>query len=269
MSDTYDSSNLISYNSIINNDTVQNIEYDVTNKDNAFNSLGEIEDYTTNYLNKSDLSVDKKNSALDRLDNVNKAKQDMLQELDNNVSLFVDRFNNTNTNKINQQANLNIVNEELKRTKEKSELYHGEINNKMRNVQINTFYQKKYNSEISLLKFIIMVCIVLISISFTKRIGYFSDAAYSLLVGIIIFFGLVRTLYLIYDIIIRDKTNFDEIDNSYALDIYSSNGENDNGDDVEETTSNCPNTLKVDSLNFGDELDIDTSSYNSTYNMFS
>ena len=68
----------------------------------------------------------------------------MLQELDNNVSLFVDRFNNTNTNKINQQANLNIVNEELKRTKEKSELYHGEINNKMRNVQINTFTKKKY-----------------------------------------------------------------------------------------------------------------------------
>ena len=116
---------------------------------------------------------------------------------------------------------------------------------------------------------IIMVCIVLISISFTKRIGYFSDAAYSLLVGIIIFFGLVRTLYLIYDIIIRDKTNFDEIDNSYALDIYNSNVKNDNGDDVEETPINCPSNYAMDSLNFGDELDIDASSYNSTYNMLS
>ena len=262
MSDNYDSSNLISYNSIIDNNTVENIKYDVTNKNNAFDSLGKIEDYTTNYLNKSDLSVEKKNSALDRLDSVNRAKQDMLQELDNNVSLFVDRFNNTNTNKINQQANLNIVNEELKRTKEKSELYRGEINNKMRNVQINTFYQKKYNSEISLLKFIIMVCIVLITISVSKKVGYFSDAAYSLLVGIIIFLGVIRTLYLIYDIIIRDKTNFDEIDNSYALNLYGSNGENVNGDNVEETPINCPSNYQVDSLNFGDDLDIDVSSYN-------
>ena len=262
MSDNYDSSNLISYNSIIDNNTVENIRYDVSNKNNAFDSLGEIEIMATQNMNNSQLSVDDKNKALDRLDNINRAKQDMLQELDNNVSLFVDRFNNTNTNKINQQANLNIVNEELKRTKEKSELYRGEINNKMRNVQINTFYQKKYNSEISLLKFIIMVCIVLISISVGKKVGFFSDAAYSLLVGIIIFLGLIRTLYLIYDIIIRDKTNFDEIDNSYALNLYNSSGENDNGDDVEETPVNCPTNYAVDSLNFGDDLDIDMSSYN-------
>ncbi len=255
MSDNYDSANLISYNSIIDNNTVEKIENDVTNKNNAFDSLGEIEDYTTKQLKKSKLNVEEKNKSLDRLDNINKAKQDMLQELDNNVGLFVDRFNNTNTNKINQQANLNIVNEELKRTKERSEHYQGEINNKMRNVQINTFYQKKYDSQIHLLKFIIVVCIILICISFGKKLGYFSEGAYSLFVGIIMFLALIRTLYLMYDIVIRDKSNFDEIDNSYAMNLYASSGENENGEYVEEKTNECPSSYNVNSvLNFGEDV---------------
>ena len=60
MSDNYDSANLISYNSILDNNTVEKIENDVTNKNNAFDSLGEIEDYTTNQLKKSDFDLEKK-----------------------------------------------------------------------------------------------------------------------------------------------------------------------------------------------------------------
>ena len=54
----------------------------------------------------------------------------MLKELDAQVSVQQDRFNDTNTNKINQQANLNIVNSEIEKLK-KNVYYNDLINNKL------------------------------------------------------------------------------------------------------------------------------------------
>ena len=88
-----------------------------------------------------------------------------------------------------------------------------------------------------------MVCIFIIALSFGKKSGYINENIYAIIVGIIIFASILRIGYLFFDIFIRDKNNFDEIDNTWILGIYNSQGENANGDDEDDNGDNgdsCP-----------------------------
>lgn len=239
MPEKYDSKRFIDYNHIVNDSNIQNLDIDAYNKDAAFSSLGEMQSTITDNVSNVNLDRNDRKSNLNKLKSIFDAKTDMLKELDSQVSVQQDRYSDTNTNKINQQANLNIVNSEIEKTKEKNEYYNDMITNKVRNIQINTFYQKKYNSQISLLKFIIVVCIFIISLSFTRKSGYLNENIYAIIVGITIFISVFRIFYLLFDIFIRDKNNFDEIDNTWVLSAYGSNNENANGDD-DGSDDNCP-----------------------------
>ena len=241
MSEKYNSNHFLDYNHVVNDGNLQNLDIDSINKEAAFSSLGEMQQNITDNVSNVNLSINDRKNNLNQLKSLYDAKNDMLKELDAQVGVQQDRFNDTNTNKINQQANLNIVNSEIDKTKEKNEYYNDMITNKVRNIQINTFYQKKYNSQISLLKFIIVVCILIILLSFVKKSGFLNETVYAGLVGLIIFISIVRISYLLFDIFIRDKNNFDEIDNSWVLSVYNSNSENTNGDDVDDDDDKCSN----------------------------
>lgn len=239
MPETYESKSFLDYNHIVNDGNINSLDIDSVNKNAAFTSLGEMQTNLTTNVSNVNMSNNDRKDNLQKLKSIYDAKSDMLKELDAQVSVQQDRFNDTNTNKINQQANLNIVNSEIEKTKEKNVYYNDLINNKVRNIQINTFYQKKYSSQISLLKFIIMVCIFIIALSFGKKSGYLNENIFSIIVGIVIFVSILRIGYLIFDIFIRDKNNFDEIDNTWVLGVYGSEGENSNGED-DGSDDNCP-----------------------------
>tara|TARA_Y100001970_G_C14238389_1_gene863347 strand:+ start:1507 stop:2235 length:729 start_codon:yes stop_codon:yes gene_type:complete len=240
MPESYDSKNYLSYNHLVTDDNIQNLQHDSINKDAAFDSLGKINKIIEGEITDSSFSNNKRKNNVKKLNEINVAKQNMLTELDTQVSVLQDRFNNTNTNKINQQANLNIVNSEIKKTKDKNEYYNSIITDKVRNMQINTFYQKKYESQISLLKFIIVICIVIIFVSIIKRRGLLSEGTYGGIIGLIIFFSILRVSYLMYDIFIRDKNNFDEVEKEWVLTVYGSESNNSNADNVDDSETCSP-----------------------------
>ena len=189
------------------------------------------------YLNLDQEDAEK---ILKSIDDLTNTEQSYYDEIYTSTTSLSDIVNSTNTNKINQEANLKIVNEELNKTNVRNEYYDDKIKNNIRNIQINTFYQKKYQSQINILKFIILVCIVIISLSFIKKKGLISQRMYLLIIGIIIAASIIRICYMLYDIIIRDKNIFDEIDNSWVLSVFdSSSSRKQDGDDYEHDDQ-CP-----------------------------
>jgi hypothetical protein len=104
---------------------------------------------------------------------------------------------------INQLKFYNQVNDNLTSKK----------NDHLKQVQINTYYYKRYKSENQLLYFIMIVCVIIIIIAVIKqRVPFFDDYAYSIVIGIILSFSLMYILYSLWCLIYKDNHNYDEDD---------------------------------------------------------
>jgi hypothetical protein len=93
------------------------------------------------------------------------------------------------------------------------------IEDKLKQIQINTYYYKKYKSENQILYFIMIVVVVIIIISLIKNIVPFLDAAYSVIVSIILGFSLLYIINSIWQLIHKDNQNFDEDDYRFDSDV--------------------------------------------------
>ena len=93
------------------------------------------------------------------------------------------------------------------------------IDNKLKQIQINTYYYKKYKSENQILYFIIIVLVVIILISLIKTVLPFIDVVYSIIVSIILGFSLVYIIYSLWLLVNKDNQNFDEDSYHFNLDV--------------------------------------------------
>ena len=85
------------------------------------------------------------------------------------------------------------------------------INENVRQIQINTYYYKRYKSENQLLYFINIVLVFVIIISFIKKKNPFIDEfAYSIIIGTILGLSILYIIYNLWIIINKDDKNYDE-----------------------------------------------------------
>jgi predicted membrane channel-forming protein YqfA (hemolysin III family) len=85
------------------------------------------------------------------------------------------------------------------------------IQNEVKQIQINTYYYKKYKSKNQILYFIMIVLVIIILISLIKSVVPFIDEnAYSIILSIILGFSLLYIIYSIWHLVHKDNQNFDE-----------------------------------------------------------
>jgi len=80
--------------------------------------------------------------------------------------------------------------------------------NLKRNIEIDTYFYLKYNAQIEVLKFIIIVCCVSLIGSVFYHNGLITNDLYTIYLGIVFAVGLIYVFYKLYDIYIRDEINF-------------------------------------------------------------
>ena len=84
-------------------------------------------------------------------------------------------------------------------------------NDNLRQVQINTYYYKRYKSENQLLYFIMIVCVIIIIIALIKqRLPFLDDFAYSIIIGIILSISFIYILSSLWRLLYKDNHNYDE-----------------------------------------------------------
>lgn len=100
------------------------------------------------------------------------------------------------------------------------------LNEDLKKVQVNTYYYKRYKSENQILYFIMFTSFVIILIALIKKkLTYFDDLSYSIIVAIIMILSLSYILYSIYLLTYKDELNYDE-DNypNNSTDMYDISG---------------------------------------------
>ena len=74
------------------------------------------------------------------------------------------------------------------------------------------FYILKYKSQIDLLKYIILTCCVALLGSLAYHSSLMPSAAYTLYLIVVFSIGFIFIIYKYFDIFMRSKLNFNEID---------------------------------------------------------
>jgi len=84
--------------------------------------------------------------------------------------------------------------------------------NNMRMTEINTYYGEQYKAYIEVLKIVVWFSLSVLILTILKNMGILPDIVLNGLLGVVILGGLFYTLWLSYDISLRDRMNFSEYD---------------------------------------------------------
>lgn len=86
------------------------------------------------------------------------------------------------------------------------------IDDSRRMVGINTYYDKQYEARIKIMKFIVLICFIIIFLIVLLHLGWLPQELVTVLVVVTLFGGLFYAGSLINDMYQRSNINFDEYD---------------------------------------------------------
>lgn len=85
-----------------------------------------------------------------------------------------------------------------------------EVNDRERNLEINTYYEKKYLKQYQVIRNIVFLLALVLGVSFLFKSGFFGEKIFVSIIGLLLAFSIIYISYEVYDIFMRDNHNFDE-----------------------------------------------------------
>jgi hypothetical protein len=148
-------------------------------------------------------------ATINRINQLSQIRMSLYETLNNSFKSLQNNVNTKRTELVQLLTVVSVVEEELNNAKVQLNQLNEIKDGKMRMVEINTYYGKKYRAQSSLMKLIIFVGVILLIIAILRQKGLLPEGLGNLLFGVVFavggFFILRRTL----DLSFRDNMNFD------------------------------------------------------------
>jgi hypothetical protein len=135
------------------------------------------------------LTKDASDKIIQQIKDVSNMRINLYNTLKQNYSLYQSNVSNARDTIDAQSEAVNIVENELNNSKKRLSDMQDEKNNKLRYVEINTYYGKQYNDYTGIMQIIIYMCIPIIILSVLANKGFLPSNIYSGLLVIIITIG--------------------------------------------------------------------------------
>ena len=178
---------------------------------NDIQSLQTLEQELFNNLeNEPDISSDQQQQIISKINNISNMRVNLYQTLGGVNDFFKSSLNNSTNTLVEQTKAIEIVEQELNKSKKRLELLEEEKNNKIRLVEINNYYGQKYAEHSDLMKNIIYILIPVLILSLLKNKGILPDTIYYILVVIITVVGSYFLWHKFVSILTRDSMNYQE-----------------------------------------------------------
>ena len=158
------------------------------------------------------MTPEQKTSTINKINEISQMRVNLYSNLQDMYSFLKTNVSNSRTTLAEQMMALDIVDNELNEAKRRLQLLEDEKNNKLRLVEINTYYGKKYNANANIMKSIVFICVPVIILSILANSGLLPQIISGALIFIILVFGIIYIIYQLIDISNRDNMNFDEYD---------------------------------------------------------
>lgn len=156
------------------------------------------------------ISPEKQKEIINEINKISSMRINLYESLGDINNFFRSALNNSQGTLREQTAAIRIVEDELNGAKARLSALEDEKNNKIRLVQINTYYSDKYTEQTRLMKILILTLIPMVIVTFLYKKGILPNPIFYALVVIISIIGgwfLVKTWL---SIISRDNMNYRE-----------------------------------------------------------
>jgi hypothetical protein len=127
----------------------------------------------------------------------------MYGNMQNNVS-------NSRTDLVDQMTVVGVVEEELNNSKANLNKLTNAKNNKVRMVEINTYYSKRYSAHAGVMKLLILICLPLLILAILKKKKLVPGNVATGISSVIIIIGAFLFIRRVWDLSRRDNMNYDE-----------------------------------------------------------
>jgi hypothetical protein len=151
----------------------------------------------------------------EQISNLSDARLAMYNAISDKADVLQTGVANSRTDLVSQMTLLGVVEDQLNKAKDSIDKLQNRNDTKMRMVQINTYYGKRYESQGNIMKKIIFVCVPLLILFILKKKGKIPELISNYAIGITIAVGAFVIIGELWDFYTRSNIDFDEYDWKY------------------------------------------------------
>tara|TARA_B100001996_G_C18628617_1_gene580842 strand:- start:351 stop:1175 length:825 start_codon:yes stop_codon:yes gene_type:complete len=165
-------------------------------------------DGTTSYSN---MDLDNLNDYILNalVENENLSKNELKNKL-NHAIKTENLYKNVKNNEFYNPALKTMAIEDISLDSQTIENIQQSLHNKERNLEIRTYYEDKMKQQIIIVKIVIVICLIMLALSFFYKINVLSTNIYLVLIGIGLASIVIFTVGKLVDILMRDNYKYDE-----------------------------------------------------------
>ena len=163
-----------------------------------------------NSLENQNLNADQRKQIIDKINQISQMRIDLYANLKDSYSNYQQNVSFSRNVVNDQMLSVDVIENELNDSKRRLNLLEEQKNNKIRLVEINTYYGKQYSAHKEIMIIIVLMCIPILILTILANKEIIPSKLNIIVTGLIIVFGLTIIGYKIIDISNRDKINYDE-----------------------------------------------------------
>ena len=158
------------------------------------------------------ITTEQKQQAINKINEISQMRVNLYANLKDIYTFFQKNVASSRTTLDEQKMAIDIVENELNQSKRRLQLLENETYNKLKMVEINTYYGKSYNAHANLMRTIVFICIPLLILIILINREILPQGLGILLISIIIIIGVIYISKQVIDMMNRDNMNYDEYD---------------------------------------------------------
>ena len=163
-----------------------------------------------NSLDDVNLTSEQKQQIINKINEISQMRTNLYASLKDTYSFYQKNVSASKNTLGQSMEAIDILENELNQSKIKLNLLEDQKYNKLRLVEINTYYGKRYNAHSGLMKTIVIMCIPIIILTILVNKEILPSKIYAFLMGLILLIGIISIGRQLIDIGSRDNMNWDE-----------------------------------------------------------
>jgi len=161
-------------------------------------------------LDNATMSSEEKQQIINKINEISQMRLNMYSGMKDMYSYYQQNVTASRSTLGQEVTAIDILENELNNSKKKLNLIEDQKYNKLRLVEINTYYGKRYNAHTQIMKTIVITCIPIIILAALANRGILPPKLYRLLAGIVLIIGVIILGRQLIDLSNRDNMNWDE-----------------------------------------------------------
>lgn len=154
-------------------------------------------------------NLEKQTELKGKISSISNTRIQLLNNLNDMHSISQNQVINNRSTLLNNLVSQGVISAELDNLKTNLDVLESSKNDKLKMVQINTYYAKRYKAHSELMKRVFIICTIILLIVILDKKGFLPNSIGPLGVIIVLVVGIIEIARKIYDLNRRDNLDFD------------------------------------------------------------